>query len=88
MKDTKKEILKQFFNQAMENDLGLILDYKNKMTGEVYYTVLLDYYSLKEKIKYIEENYTDDLEDSKCNCNIIIEFYLIDTYEKGSDFIC
>ena len=86
--ENRKEILNQFFSQAIDNDLWLIIDNKNKMTGEQYYTVLQDYYSLKEKQGYINKNYNDNLELIKCDCDIIVDFYILDKIGKGSEFLC
>ena len=86
--ENRKEILNQFFDQAIENDLWLVIDNKNKMTGEQYYTVLQDYYTLKEKQDYINKNYNDNLELIKCDYNIIVDFYILDKIGKGSEFLC
>lgn len=86
--ENKKEILNQFFEQAKENNLWLILDTFNLQTGDQRYTILQDYESLKLKQEYINENYNDDLEYEKCKCLKIEEFYLIDDISKGSDFLC
>lgn len=86
--ENKKEILNQFFEEAINNHLGMILDSFNLQTGEQYYTVLNDYEALKEKQNYINKFYDNNLQYEKCKCIRIENFYLIDIMQKGSDYLC
>lgn len=88
IKESKKELLNQFFERAKSNNLEIILDNFNLQTGEQTYTVLSDIESIKLKQEYIEKNYTEDLEYIKCKCMKIEDFYIIEIKCKGSEFIC
>lgn len=78
-----KDILLEFIDKSINDKKIFAVKYFNKVENKITYEIAKSYFEKTNLKSYIIDNFDNLLNNKKCNCLKITNFYIFDIIEEG-----